>query len=480
MQEKETEKMWGGRFQKEPDPTAASFTRSIATDLPFWSHDILGSLAHARMLGITGILPLEEANLIVQGLLDIANDMKSGAITIDKESEDIHSFIEAQLHERIGPIAGKLHTGRSRNDQVVTDVRLWLKETLSSLTNGILALQTVLLETAAQHLTTFMPGLTHQQHAQPVTLAHHLLAYFWMFDRDYERFVQNFHRTNMNPLGAGALAGSSFPLDRVLTTAELDFADMIPNSMDAVSDRDFLVEFQFNCALMMVHLSRLAQELILWSTPEYGFVELDDAYTTGSSIMPQKKNPDVMELVRGRSARVIGNLTAMLTMLKGLPLTYHRDLQDDKVLLLDTVGMTAPALKLTAAVLEKARWNVVRMREAVYGDYSTATELANYLVNKGMPFREAHGVVGRLVLDCLKQGKPLEELSLSELQAYNLAFAEDALDLLSAEQAVLACETEGGPSPAMVMRQIEIAADVLNRRRGISDEEEEEKEWDEE
>lgn len=478
MQEKETGTMWGGRFRKEPDAAAANFTNSIAIDLPFWSQDILGSLAHARMLGITGIIPAEEANLIVQGLLDIMSDIKSGAVTVDPQAEDIHSFIEAQLHERIGPVAGKLHTGRSRNDQVVTDVRLWLKDTLSGMMTRIFNLQAVLLETASQHLETVMPGLTHQQHAQPVTLAHHLLAYFWMLDRDYERFVQNFHRTNMNPLGAAALAGSSFPLDRVLTTSELDFAEMIPNSMDAVSDRDFLIEFQFNCALLMVHLSRLAQELILWSTPEYGFVELDDAHTTGSSIMPQKKNPDVMELVRGRSARVIGNLTAMLSMLKALPLTYHRDLQDDKVMLLDTVGIVAPALNLTAAVLEKAQWNVERMRQAAYGDYSTATELANYLVSKGMPFREAHHVIGQIVLSCLERGKPLEELSLPELQAHSPLFSEEALGLLSAEQAVQACVTEGGTSPAMVALQIELATDMLKRRRGMAEEEDEE-EWEE-
>jgi argininosuccinate lyase len=477
MQEKETEKMWGGRFRKEPDPMAASFTRSLEIDYPFWSHDLLGSLAHARMLGITGIIPLEEANLIVQGLLDILNDMRSGAITLDSEAEDIHTFIEAQLYERIGPAAGKLHTGRSRNDQVVTDVRLWLKESISGILNRIFTLQSAILEVAIEHLTTVMPGLTHQQHAQPVTLAHHLLAYFWMLNRDYERFAQNFHRTNSNPLGAAALAGSSLPLDRVLTTSELDFAEVIPNSMDAVSDRDFLIEFQFNCSLLMVHLSRLAQELILWSAPEYGFVELDDAYTTGSSIMPQKKNPDVMELIRGRSARTIGNLTAMLTMLKALPLTYHRDLQDDKILLLDTVSIVSPALSLTAGVLKTAQWNVERMRQATYGDYSTATELANYLVRKGMPFREAHGVIGRLVLSCSERRKPLEELRLEELQAYSPLFAEDALGLPAAEQAVSACETEGGTSPTMVAVQIEIATGMLKRRQGMSDEEDD---WDEE
>lgn len=459
--------MWGGRFGKGPAPEAEDFTRSIHIDARLWEQDIAGSLAHIRMLAARGVVSPQEANQIVQGLLDLKRAIETGKVMIDPSVEDIHTFIETKLREKVGPVAGKLHTARSRNDQVVTDLRLWTRDALQDVQLSLHMLQQTLIDLAEEHLQTLMPGLTHQQHAQPVTLAHHLMAYFWMLERDHERLSQSHHRMNLSPLGAGALAGTSIPIDPIITASELQFNDVIPNSMDAVSDRDFVAETLFVYALMMTHLSRVAQELILWSAPEYGFVELDDGYTTGSSLMPQKKNPDVMELIRGRSARAIGNLTAMLTTLKGLTLTYHRDLQDDKTILFETHDFTLPALNLTNSVLSSAVWNTERMRQAVTGDYSTATELANYLVTKGVPFREAHKLTGQIVLSCVQQGKPLELLTVEELSAYHKTIGEDVLQALQPEHAVASSLSQTGTAPLVVQAQIELARETLKNHRRL-------------
>lgn len=421
------------------------------------------------MFATCGILTPAEAEQIVQGLLEIGQALETGNLSIDPNAEDIHTFLEAVLQQKVGPIASKLRMARSRNDQVVTDVRLWLKEAIRLLLLHLHYLQEVLVALAGRHLHTIMPGLTHQQHAQPVSLAHHLLAYFWMLERDFQRLWESHARLDLNPLGACALAGTSFPIDRDFTTSELGFADTIPNSMDAVSDRDFIAEFLFDSALLMVHLSRLAQELILWSTPEYGFVTLDDAYTTGSSLLPHKKNPDIAELIRGRSALAIGNLTALLSLLKGLPLTYNRDLQEDKGLLFATFDFVLPAVELMAQMIASAKWNKKRMKQAVQNDDSTASELANYLVRKGISFQEAHQIVGRLVRACVKQGKSLGKLTLRELQASSPRFEEDALTLLDPMQVLRWQASEGGTAPSAVRKQIRMARKVLKQHAPFAD-----------
>ncbi len=461
MQKEQHSKMWGGRFEGELDPEAFAYAHSLPIDIRLWRHDLETSLAHARMLGITGILSGQEANTLVDALLEIGQEIENGTWLPSAEAEDIHSAIEARLYEKVGALAGKLHTGRSRNDQVATDVRLWVRKMAMRLGTHLAELCSTLMELAEQHTETLMPGLTHQQHAQPVSLGHYLMAHCWAFLRDAERLVQAIERMNLCPLGSGALSGTSFPIDRELTANELGFDMPTPNSMDAVSDRDFAVEFLFVMSLVMVHLSRLAQELILWSTPEYNFIELDDAYTTGSSMMPQKKNPDIAELIRGRSALAIGNLTAHLALLKGLPLTYNRDLQDDKTLLFQTVDMVLPAVRLMNAMLETAQWNTERMRQALIGDFSTATELADYLVRKGMPFREAHHLVGQVVRDCIQQGRTLESLTLDMLRSYSPLFEADALEVVQPEWALRARQSLGGTAPESVKQQIEMARTAL-------------------
>ncbi len=453
--------MWGGRFEGALDPDAFAYSYSLPIDIRLWRQDLEVSLAHARMLGITGILSAHEANTLVQALLEIGQEIESGSWLPPAEVEDIHTAIEARLYEKVGALAGKLHTGRSRNDQVATDTRLWGRKMAMRLGNHLASLCATLMELAEAHTETLMPGLTHQQHAQPVSLGHHLMAHCWAFLRDAERLVQATERMNLCPLGSGALAGTSFPIDRELTANELGFDMPTPNSMDAVSDRDFVVEFLFVQSLLMVHLSRLAQELILWSTPEYGFVELSDAYTTGSSMMPQKKNPDIAELIRGRSALAIGNLTSSLALLKGLPLTYNRDLQEDKSLLFQTVDTVLPAVRLMEQMLRTAQWNTERMRQALVGDFSTATELADYLVRKGVPFREAHQIVGQMVRDCLQQGLTLEQVTVEFLRLYSPLFEADALEVIQPEWALRARQSLGGTAPQAVVKQIEMARATL-------------------
>ncbi len=461
MLSRDSFKMWGGRFEGKLSPEAEAYSYSLQHDVRLWKQELQANAAYARMLGITGLLSASEANRLIDALLEIQAEIEEGEWFPSDEYEDIHTAIEARLYEKVGALAGKLHTGRSRNDLVATEVRMWLRERTVSLARALFELCHQLMQLAEQHKDTLMPGLTHQQHAQPVTLGHHLMAHCWAFIRDLSRLAHAGDRMNLCPLGAGALAGTSFPIDRELLSAELGFAMPTPNSMDAVSDRDFIAEYLFVSALLMVHLSRLAQELILWSTPEYGYVELSDAHTTGSSLMPQKKNPDIAELIRGRSALVMGNLMGMLALLKGLPLTYNRDLQDDKPLLFATIDTVVPSVRLMTEMLSQAHWNTERMRAALQGDFSTATELADYLVRKGVPFREAHHLVGRIVRECLEQGIGLERLTLEQLQRHHPRFEADALEVIDPERAVRARTLLGGTAPESVAKQIEQAKQWL-------------------
>lgn len=454
-------KLWGGRFQRETDRLVEEFTASIGVDARLWEADIRGSIAHARMLTRVGVLSAEEGSAIIQGLEALREDIASGQVSFRPDAEDIHSEIERLLAERIGAVAGKLHTARSRNDQVATDTRLYLREGIDTLDGCMRQLQEWLVHAAENHLHTLMPGYTHLQHAQPVSLAHHLMAYFWMFQRDRERLADCRKRVNQLPLGSAALAGTPFPVDRQMVATELGFEGVCPNSLDAVSDRDFVVEFITCAALVMSHLSRLAEELILWSTPEFGFVELDDSVTTGSSIMPQKKNPDVAELIRGRVGRVMGDLTGMLVTLKALPLSYNRDLQEDKEFLFDALDTVLSSVRLMHLMLERAQFHPERMAQAVRGDFSNATDLADYLARKGMPFRQAHEVVGQIVLYCIQQGIALEDLSLEQLKAFSNLFEADALLAVQPMRVMEARRSEGGTAPEAVRQQIAQAKRLL-------------------
>lgn len=454
-------KLWGGRFERETDKAVEAYTASIGVDARLWEVDIRGSIAHARMLGKVGVLAPEEAEKIISALQAIHQDIASGRVTFDPNAEDIHSEIERLLTERIGAIAGKLHTARSRNDQVATDTRLYLREGIDTLCEEIRHLQEWLVRTAEKHPHTILPGFTHLQHAQPVSLAHHLMAYFWMLQRDRERLIDCRRRVNQLPLGSAALAGTSFPLDREMVAQDLGFDGVCENSLDAVSDRDFAVEFLACAVLVMTHLSRLAEELILWSTPEFGYVELDDSVTTGSSIMPQKKNPDVAELIRGRVGRVVGDLTGALVMLKALPLSYNRDLQEDKGFLFDALDTVRDSVALMHLMISRAQWRTERMRLAVQGDFSNATDLADYLVRKGTPFRQAHEVVGRVVQYCLKQGRTLESLQVEELRQFSDLFDTDAIQAIQPETVLQVRRTRGGTSPDAVQSQIARAYQLL-------------------
>lgn len=450
-------KLWGGRFDKETDKQVEKFTESLSYDQRLWPVDIRASMAHARMLGLCGIIAASESQALVDGLEQLASAIENGEVQFDPSAEDIHSEIERLLGLSVGPVAGKLHTARSRNDQVATDVRLYLRSEIDLLSSEIKALQSWLVTAAEKHLHTVLPGLTHTQHAQPVSLAHHLLAYFWMYQRDLERLKEIRHRVNQMPLGSAALAGTGFPIDRQMVAQELGFSKVCPNSLDAVSDRDFVIEFLNASALIMMHLSRQSEEFIIWSTPEFGFITLDDSVTTGSSIMPQKKNPDVAELIRGRVGRVYGQLMAALTMLKAQPLAYNRDLQEDKIQLFDAVDTVRPSVRLTCLMLESAKFNTDRMRTALKGDFSNATDLADFLVEKGQSFRDAHHVIGRVVKHCLEKNLALENISLEELRAFSPLFNEESIKRISHLAVMNARTSEGGTSPQSVLNQIELA-----------------------
>ncbi len=447
-------KLWGGRFRHQTAAEMEEFNSSIQFDHRLWQEDIDGSLAHVKMLAAVGVLSAAEADTIGRGLAEIRAEIEQGQFDFSPELEDIHMHIEHRLMEKIGPVGGKVHTARSRNDQVALDTHLYVRRQVDKVLDLIAALQRELIQQAEKHLDVIMPGYTHLQHAQPVLLAHHLLAYVHMLQRDRQRFLDCRERADLMPLGAGALAGTGFPIDRELVAKELGFSALYENSLDAVSDRDYVLEFLAAAAICMVHLSRLAEELILWSSQEFAFVELDEAYSTGSSIMPQKKNPDVPELVRGKAGRVAGHLLALLMTVKGLPLAYNKDLQEDKEALFDTVDTLTACLSIFAPLIATLKVNRDRMRQAVSGDFSTATDLADYLARRGLPFREAHAVVGRLVQLCLDQGKSLEDLSLKELQQASTLFEPDALAALTPEAAVAARTSSGGTALEQVKLQL--------------------------
>ncbi len=457
--------LWGGRFKKPLAEEALKFSSSFDVDKRLWRHDILGSIAHAIMLGESGIIGASEAEEIVKGLVALMRDIETGKVPLEGQDEDIHSFIERQLRDYIGEVAGKLHTARSRNDQVATDFRLWCRDAVRQLAEAMLKMQQALLSQAEKHIDTLLPGMTHLQHAQPVRLAHHLLAHFWALQRDLERLKDLLPRVNVSPLGAAALAGAGLPINPKRTAQLLGFAKTAENSMDAVSDRDFACELVFTCALTMIHLSRLAEEIILWSTPEFGFVTLDDSWCTGSSIMPQKRNPDIAELVRGKAGIVIGSLVQILTVLKGLPLTYNRDLQEDKAIVFNAVDTTLASLSAMSQLVETATFNAERMRQSLVRDFSTATDLADYLVQKGLPFREAHRVVGQLVLHLSEQGKGLEDATLDDLRLFSEKFDTDALEILQPEKSVERRKELAGTAKRSVQRQLRQAKSELERTK---------------
>lgn len=463
------ENLWGGRFAEETAALARQYGDSLRFDSALAVYDITGSLAHATMLEQQGIIDARERADIEEGLRVIGVEIAEGRFP-RPGAEDIHSAVEARLKEIVGASAGKLHTARSRNDQVATDLHLYVLDNGTRIGHAIRGLQKAIVEIAEQHVDTVMPGFTHLQPAQPVTLAHHLLAYFWMLERDAGRLTDALNRSALSPLGAAALAGTPFPIDRFATAEELGFDAPYPNSMDAVSDRDFVVEFLACAALCIAHLSRLCEELILWSTPQYAFVELSDAYATGSSIMPQKKNPDLCELIRGKSGRVFGNLQAMLVVLKGTPLAYNKDFQEDKESLFDTVRTLHPALQLMEGMLRTAKWNTERMREAAGAGFTNATDLADHLAMRGLPFREAHEVVGRIVRHAIEKGVSLDDLSSEDLQRFSHYF-EPGYRAPDATGSVAARASYGGTAPDAVRHQLEEARAVMDAAEATEPEE---------
>ena len=447
-------KLWGGRFQTGTDASVEAFTASIDVDARLYRHDIAGSIAHAKMLGRQRIISAADAERIVRGLKEIEAEIDAGEFSFSPADEDIHMNIERRLTEKIGAAGGRLHTARSRNDQVALDMRLYLREEVGRILGNLEDLHTELARTARRHVDVMMPGYTHLQRAQPVLFAHHLLAYLDMFDRDRERFSDALKRINVLPLGSGALAGTTFPIDREYVAKLLGFPRVSTNSIDAVSDRDFLIEFVSAAAIVFVHLSRLSEELVLWSSQEFGFIELPDAYATGSSMMPQKKNPDVPELIRGKSGRIFGHLQALLTILKGLPLAYNRDLQEDKVPLFDTVDTVKSSVRLMAEIIARVSVRKERMTEAARDGFMNATDLADYLVGRGVPFREAHGIAGSVVAHCVKARRRIEDLSLPELKHFSPKIEADVYEYLSAEAAVERRRATGGTAKKNVLRRL--------------------------
>ncbi len=451
-------KPWGGRFDGATDPTVERFSASVSFDKALARYDIRGSIAHARMLGSAGLIAAADVEVLIRGLESLEQEIEAGDFHFDPSLEDIHMNIEARLRERVGDVAGRLHTGRSRNDQVATDLALYLRDTCAAIQRGLLELQGVLLIRAREHLDTVLPGYTHLQRAQPVRLAHHWLAFVAMHSRDFERFGELRTRlSRFSPLGAGALAGSTLPLDPEHTAAALGFEAPAANSMDAVASRDCALEFLGCAAICMVHLSRLAEELVLWSSAEFGFIELADAYSTGSSLMPQKKNPDVAELVRGKSGRVIGNLVSLLTVIKGLPLTYNRDLQEDKEPIFDTATTLRDCLEVSAGALATLRVAVAKMASAAEDPMLLATDLAEALVRENVPFREAHQAVGRIVRHCLARDLDLRSLSREDLQAFDPAFPASAAELLSLDRALGERAHIGGTARERVIEELDAA-----------------------
>lgn len=455
-------KLWGGRFEEQTDKFVERFTASLPFDKRLYRHDIKGSLAHVTMLAHCGIIPQAEAETIKDALGEIYREIEGGRFSFDLADEDIHMAIERALIDKVGPVGGKLHTARSRNDQVALDVRLFLREEISKLAARVVALQRAIAKLATDHMDVVLPGYTHLQRAQPVLFAHHMMAYFWMLERDFERLRDCWGRTNVLPLGSAALAGTVHPIDRQYVAMVLKFNKVSENSMDSVSDRDFAVEFLSAASMIAVHLSRLSEEIIIWNSSEFSFVELADSYTTGSSIMPQKKNPDVAELIRGKSGRVFGDLMGMLTLLKGLPMAYNRDLQEDKELLFDAIDTAAGCLTGAKGMIETMKVNREAMRQAAEKGFTNATDLADYLVEKGVPFRDAHRVAGQAVMKCIKENKSLTELSLPEYKELHNSIASDIFEALAIEVSVRRRNSEGGTSAERVVEQLEKGKRVLD------------------
>lgn len=438
-------KLWGGRFTKETNQLVHNFNASISFDQKFYKQDIQGSIAHVTMLAKQGILTEEEKTVIINGLNTILTDIEHGTLMIDGTHEDIHSFVEANLIERIGEPGKKLHTGRSRNDQVALDMKLYTRDEIKETDHLLKDLLVTLNHIMESNLTTYMPGFTHLQKAQPITLAHHMGAYFEMFRRDRERLSDILKHMNYCPLGSGALAGTTYPLDREYTASLLGFDGATQNSMDSVADRDYLLEFLSAMSICMMHLSRFCEEIILWNSNEYQFVEIDDAYSTGSSIMPQKKNPDIAELVRGKTGRVYGALMSLLTTMKGLPLAYNKDMQEDKELTFDAIDTVKGCLALFNGMISTMKFNPTIMEKSAKNGFTNATDAADYLVNKGVPFRDAHGIVGQLVLYCINKNIALDDMSLAEFQAISPVFDKDIYEAISLETCVNKRTTIGAP-----------------------------------
>ena len=457
--------LWGGRFTKETDDLVYAFNASILFDRKLYKQDIRGSKAHASMLAKQGIISDEDNSLIQEGLDSILEDIEKGNILITEEYEDIHSFVEANLIKRIGDAGKRLHTGRSRNDQVALDMRMYTRDEVTDTRDLVYELLNTLMGLMEKHIDTYMPGFTHLQKAQPVTLAHHIGAYFEMFKRDLKRLDDLYERMNYCPLGAGALAGTTYPLDREYTAKELSFAGPTLNSMDSVSDRDYLIEYLSDASMIMMHLSRFCEEIIIWNSNEYRYIEIDDAYSTGSSIMPQKKNPDIAELIRGKTGRVYGALTSLLTTMKGIPLAYNKDMQEDKELTFDAMDTVKGCLALFTGMIKTVRFNKDIMASSAMNGFTNATDAADYLVLKGVPFRDAHGIIGRLVLYCIDKDKAIDELSITELKDICPEFDEDIYDHISLKTCVEKRVTFGAPGREAMEKAIKINKDFLDKNR---------------
>ncbi|MCQ8265713.1 argininosuccinate lyase [Streptococcus suis] len=463
----EAKKLWGGRFEASLEEWVEEFGASIRFDQKLAKYDIQGSLAHVKMLGATGIINQEEAQVIQAGLEELLEEHEAGKLVFDIRNEDIHMNIESLLTEKIGSVAGKLHTARSRNDQVATDMHLYLKDTLFQVVDKLTNLRQILVDLAQEHVETIMPGYTHLQHAQPISFAQHLLAYYNMFSRDSERFVFNMQHTDVSPLGAAALAGTTFPIDRQMTSDLMGFAKPYSNSLDAVSDRDFILEFLSNASILMMHMSRLCEEIINWCSHEYQFVTLSDTFSTGSSIMPQKKNPDMAELIRGKTGRVYGNLVGLLTVMKSLPLTYNKDLQEDKEGMFDSVETILVSIDILAGMLQSMTVHKERMAQSTEKDFSNATELADYLASKGLPFRQAHEIVGKLVLECSKAGYYLQDVPLERYQELSPVIGPDIYTALESETAVSRRNSLGGTGFESIRQQIQQAKAQIIASKGL-------------
>ncbi|MDP2646327.1 MAG: argininosuccinate lyase [Desulfobacterales bacterium] len=461
------QKSWDGRFSSKTDREVEAFTSSIHTDKRLYAYDIEGSIAHCKMLAKTGVLTEEEASQLVQGLGRIKREIAEEKFIFDDSLEDIHMHVEARLLQQVGKVALKLHTARSRNDQIALDVRMYLKDEVSDIITGLVKFQSVIVTLSRTHQDVILPGYTHLQRAQPVLLAHHFMAYYEMFSRDIERLRGSLLRIDVMPLGSAAIAGTTYPIDREYTAKLLDFRQVSANSIDSVSDRDFIIEFLSVASLCMIHFSRLSEELILWSSFEFGFIEIPDAFATGSSIMPQKKNPDVPELIRGKTGRVFGNLMAILTMMKALPLAYNRDMQEDKGPLFDTVDTLKACIRIYIKMLPQLKINKEVMRQATDRGFLNATDLADYLVVKGMAFRDAHGCAGRTVGYALSKNKEIHELSLDELKSFSTLIAQDVFEFLTPERMIGRRRSAGGTAPENVAAAITRAEEHLGKERSI-------------